>query len=63
MVPSDAKLAICQISNATSPCDQYSLFSVAQGSMSKAQEANDDVEAMRSLSFLFNAFIMMQVGG
>ena len=31
--------------------------------MSKSQEANDAVEAMRSLSFLFNAFIMMQVGG
>ena len=62
-VPSDAQLAICQQApNVTSPCDQYTLFSSAQISMAKSQEANDDVEAMRSLSFLFNAFIMMQVG-
>jgi hypothetical protein len=61
-VPDNAQQAVCLSTNATAPaCDQYAPFVSAQDSMKNAQEADDGVEAMRSLSFLFNAFIMMQV--
>ena len=59
LVPGSAQLAICRTTNAT--CDQYASFTSAQSWLSAAQDKDDNVEAMRSLSFLFNAFIMMQV--
>ena len=59
LVPGSAQLAICRTTNAT--CDQYASFASAQSWLSAAQDKDDNIEAMRSLSFLFNAFIMMQV--
>ena len=61
-MPSDAQQAVCQAVNGSATCGQYAPFASAQSQLSTAQDADDAVEAMRSLSFLFNAFIMMQVG-
>ena len=61
-VPGDAQQAVCMTTNSTAPaCDQWAPFQTAQSSMASAQDEDDKAEAMRSLSFLFNAFIMMQV--
>jgi len=56
---SDVQLAICHTNNST--CEQYTSFVAALHLMATAQEKDEAREAMQSLSFLFNAFIMMQV--
>ncbi|GAX73955.1 hypothetical protein CEUSTIGMA_g1405.t1 [Chlamydomonas eustigma] len=60
LVPdNDIQLAICHSANTT--CEDYTSFLSSQRWMSSAQEKDEAREAMQSLSFLFNAFIMMQV--